>query len=144
RADSVWSILRLRLLTRARNLNQGIRVRLVGHFGSEGLFAAPKVEIGNVMDAADRAVGRAGLLGKVFAADVLPRVLIQRLGRITTLLGAIVDQAVLADVHVAGAGPATPTVGPALSDGVLEEIQAGVMAVFERLHLLINLALMLA
>ncbi len=45
---------------------------------------------------------------------------------IAALLGAVVDQAVFADVEVARAGAAAPVVGHAVGDGFLKLVEARV------------------
>ena len=66
----------------------------------------------------------AGFFGYVLAADVLHCVLLQGDAGVAALLRAVVHQAILADIQVAGAGAAAPLVGPALGDVVLEAIDA--------------------
>ena len=96
------------------------------------------------MDAAHGAVRGAGFLGQVFAADIFDRVFFERRAGVAALLRAVVHQAVLADIHVAGAGAALPVIGLALRDGVLEKIEPREVPILHRLHLVIDLALLLA
>src|ERR1700731_4683139 len=90
------------------------------------------------MHTAHGAVRGAGFFGDILPANVLASVLIERFGRIAALLRAVMHQAVLANVHVTGPGPAAPPVGCALGNGVLEVVQPGEMTVLQSLHLMIN------
>src|SRR5712664_3427192 len=76
-----------------------------GHLG-----VAPVVEDADLMDALDRAGGRAPFFGFVFALEIFHRVVFQRSAGITALLRAPVDQPVFADVEVARARTAAPFV----------------------------------
>src|ERR1051326_2734033 len=96
------------------------------------------------MDARHRAAWGAGLRGAVLAADVRYRVLGERLGRIAALLRAVVHQAVLADIEVAGAGTAAPVVLLAVRDVVLEIVDARVAALLHGAHGSVDLALLVA
>src|SRR5580765_7838638 len=111
-----------------------LRLRL----GTDGLFAAPEIEVRDVVNAGYSAVGRAALFGDVFAANVLDRVFVQRLRRIAALLRAIVHEPVLADIQVARAGAALPLVRPPIRDRILEEVQAREVALLQFLHLAID------
>src|SRR5690606_16894966 len=90
------------------------------------LLAAPLVEDARPVHAADRAERRAGLLGVELAADVLARVLRERDARVAALLRAVVHEALLADVEVAGAGAALPVVRLAVDEVVLKPADARV------------------
>ena len=61
----------------------------------------------------------AALFRQILTANIGDRVVFQRNSRVTTLLGTVVDQAILADVEVTRARAATPLVGAALGDVVL-------------------------
>ena len=67
----------------------------------KALRGAPVVNVGDLVDTGDGAVGRARLLGKEFAVQVGLGVLSQRRAREAALLRAVVHQAVFADVQVA-------------------------------------------
>lgn len=71
-------------------------------------------------------MGRAGFARVILAPQVLPRVFLQRHGGIAALLGAVVHQAVFADVEVTAPGAATPVVRPAVGDVFLKLVKAGV------------------
>src|SRR3954470_19186982 len=92
----------------------------------DGLRSTPEIEIGNLVYAGNGAIRRAGLLGDVFAANVLYRVFAQRFAGITALLGAIVDQPILTDIQVAGPSAALPVMSPPIGDIVLEIVDLGV------------------
>ena len=68
------------------------------------------VQHGHFLNATDRAGGGAALAGKVFPPHILERVFLDRDPGIAPLLRTVVDQAILADVDVAGAGAAAPIV----------------------------------
>src|SRR5271165_7436063 len=57
--------------------------------GFDGLRTAPIIDVRNLVHARNSAIGRAGFLGEILAADVFHGVLSERLGGITALLGAI-------------------------------------------------------
>src|SRR6185437_14743726 len=76
-----------------------------------GLGVAPEIDQRCLMNAGNGAVGSAGFLGEVLAPDVGDSVIRQRDSGIAALLGAVVNQAVLADIEIAGAGSAAPVVG---------------------------------
>src|SRR5580704_18169596 len=93
------------------------------------------------MDARDRAAGRAALFGQEFAAAALGTVLRQRDAWISALLRAVVHQAILADIKVAGAGAATPIILFAGGNVVLKLIHARERLLAERHDLFENFAL---
>ena len=105
---------------------------------------APVVEDADLVDALERAVRGAPLLGHVLALEIFHRVLFERDAGVAALLRAPVDQAVLADVEVASAGAAAPLVGLALGDCVLEPVEARVVAISQPLDLLEDLLLFVA
>ncbi len=78
------------------------------------------------MYARDCAVWRTALFGEEFAANVLFGVVGDRDARISALLGAVMDQAVFADIEITGPGAAFPIVWPAHSNIVLKIIQASI------------------
>ena len=89
------------------------------------LRGAPVIDVADLVDAADGAVGGAGLSRCRYSRrTIFEGVLGQRLAGVAALLRAVVHQAVLADVHVARAGAATPVVRLAVRDVVLEVIEA--------------------
>src|SRR5271169_5690655 len=90
------------------------------------------------MDATNRAVRRAGLFGEEFALEVGLGVLGQWHAGEAALLRAVVHQAVLADVEVARSGTAAPVVGLSVSDGFLELVEAGIIALLPVAHLEVN------
>src|SRR5579859_1763686 len=96
------------------------------------------------MHAGDGAARGAFLHGAVFAADVFNRVLHQRLGGVAALLRAVVHQAVLTDVQIAGAGAAAPFVLDAVGDVVLEIIDLRVAALFHGAHSHVHFAFRVA
>jgi hypothetical protein len=69
------------------------------------------VDNGDFLNATHCAGGSTGFLREVFALHVGWTVFFQWNARISPLLGAVVHQAVLADVQVSGAGSAPPIVG---------------------------------
>ena len=102
------------------------------------------VDVGNLVDARDGAVGSAGFLGQKFTLHVLTAIFRQRRARPAALLRAVMDQAVFADVDIARAGAAAPIVGLAVHDGFLEMIEARIMLLAEILDLVINATLFAA
>ena len=92
------------------------------------LRSAPMVDVAYLVDAADRAVRGAGFLGQELAFDVFRRVVREGDAGVAALLGAVVDQAVFADVEVAGAGAASPVIGLAFGDRFLKLVETGVAA----------------
>src|ERR1051325_29640 len=74
---------------------------------------------------------------------MLEGVVLQRNRGIATLLRAVVNQPVLADVEIAGSGSASPIVGFAFGDVVLERVHASEAALFEALHLVVDPALLI-
>ena len=99
-----------------------------------GLRGAPVVNVADAVDAADSAVGRAGLCRQKLALDVCGGVVGQWHAGVAALLAAIVHQAVFADVEVARAGAAAPVIGQAFDDGFLEVIELRVVGLFAVLH----------
>src|SRR6185312_6645612 len=86
------------------------------------------------MHAGNGAVGRAGFLREKLAVDITNRVLSQRCPRIAALLRAVMHQAVLADIQVAGSSAAAPVVRTAQSNVVLELVKAGVTVLAQLFH----------
>src|SRR5215469_2534658 len=105
------------------------------------LRITPKVKDGYLVHARNGAVRRARLLGEILAPHVLPGVLLKRNAGITALLGAVVHQAVLADVEITRPCPAAPLVGTSERNVVLKPVDAGEAAFLERLHLVVHLTL---
>ena len=89
----------------------GLRSGAVNFMRGLGLGVAPEIDQRCLMNAGNGAVGSAGFLGEVLALDVSDSVIRQRDSRIAALLRAVVNQAVLADIEIAGAGSAAPVVG---------------------------------
>ena len=102
------------------------------------LRGAPAIEDGNLVDARNGAIGSAAFFGEIFAAHVIARVSGEGHARITALLRAVMHQPVFANVEVAGAGTASPRIGQALSDVVLEGVDAGEAALLPRLHFVVD------
>src|SRR4051812_2782048 len=90
------------------------------------------------MYAGHGAVRGAGFLCDVFAADIGSGVAFQRSPRVTALLGAVMHQAVFANVEIARACAASPLIWTTLSDVVLESIDAGEAALFHGLNFVVN------
>jgi hypothetical protein len=88
------------------------------------------------VDAGNRATRGAGFLGEELAMALFVSIFRERDAWVAALLGAIVDQAVLADVEVARTRAATPVVLAASGDIVLELVDAGERAFAERHDLL--------
>jgi len=93
------------------------------------------------MRAGNRAERRATFYGEVLAPDVFHGILLERLGRITSLLRTVVNQTVLADVEVTGACAAAPLVGATVRDVVLEEVELCVASLRHALHAEVDFAL---
>src|SRR5688572_5728165 len=87
------------------------------------------VDHGYLLDAPNRAGWGAGLLCEVLPMHVREGILLERNARISTLLRTVVDQAVLADVHVARASAASPVVCLSASEILLKPVDPAV-AVF--------------
>src|SRR5882724_6746248 len=89
---------------RLLDLNQlarGSRLRA----GRDGLRSSPEIHVRSVVHASLCAPWSAGLLGHKLPTNIVHRVILQRLARITALLRAIMHQAVFADVEISSAGP---------------------------------------
>src|SRR5580698_6957199 len=84
----------------------------------------------------------AGLLRIKLAAYIGPRVFLQRNGRISALLRAIMNQAILADVEVARSSATAPLIGTAQRDVVLESIHTGKAAFLQSFHLVVHALLL--
>lgn len=97
----------------------------------EDLRGAPEVHGGDLVDARNGAIGSAGFFGEKFAAAVLGGVVGERNAGVAALLGAIMNEAVLADVEIAGTGAAAPVVLASGGDVVLEPVDAGEGALAE-------------
>src|SRR5207302_5694500 len=115
----------------------------IGRYCRRPLGSAPHVYHGNLVDAGNCAVRSAGFFRPVFTPDIVGAVLLQRNRRIAALLRAVMHQAVLADVQVASPRPASPVVGPTLSDVVLKVINAAEAALLQVFHGMVHLALLL-
>ena len=92
------------------------------------LWGAPVVDVADLVDAADGAVGRTALFGEELAFHVGLLVVRDRHAGISALLGAVVHQTELADVEIASAGPAAPIVRLAVGDRLLKMVEARVAA----------------
>ena len=106
-----------------------------------GLRRAPVVDVADAVDAADGAVGRAAFGGQELALHVGGGVFGDRHAGVAALLGAVVHQAVLADVEVARTGAAAPVVGPPLRDRFLELVELRVVGLLPVAHLEVDLGL---
>src|SRR5271154_360239 len=98
--------------------------RSSGGAAVKGLRSAPRIHHGDLVDAGNGAVGRATLLGEEFALALSGGVFGERDARVAALLGAIVHQAVLADIEVARSCAATPLILATRGDIVLESVHA--------------------
>src|SRR5215475_948626 len=113
------------------------------------LRGSPEVHRRHAVDAADRAVRRAPLRREELALDVFDRVGVEGHAGKTALLGAVVDQTVLADVEIPGAGAAPPLVRLAVGELLLKIRNPGI-EVLEHLprsvdcgrHVVVDLALL--
>jgi hypothetical protein len=90
--------------------------------GGDGLGGAPEIHVRRVVHAGHGAARSAAFFRDELAADIVLRILRQWFGGIAALLRAVVDEAVFANVEVAGAGAALPLVLDPLGDVVLELI----------------------
>src|SRR5581483_3450427 len=95
------------------------------------------------MHAGNRAMRSAALFGAILAADIVDCVFFKRNTRITALLRTIVHQAVFADIQITRSGAAAPLVRTPLRDVVLKPVDAGEASLFQALHRVVNLALVL-
>lgn len=84
------------------------------------------IDDGNLLDAADRAGRSARFLSGVLALDVGECVLLERNPGIATLLRAVMNEAIFANVEVSGAGSASPIVRLSVREVVLEPIEPAV------------------
>src|SRR5438067_1904919 len=121
---------------------------LIGGRGESGhgpfLRRAPVVDVGDLVHAGNGAMGCASFFGEVLAADVVKAVSLKRHAGIAALLRAVVDQAVLAYIKIAGAGATSPVVGASIGDVLLEVIELRVVLLLELHDLLVNRDLFLA
>src|SRR5260370_18326083 len=105
----------------ARALRQGLNgdevLRCAGEF--ESLPISPAIDDRSLVDTGNGAVGGARFFGQVFAANVSGAVLFQRNARITALLRAIMDQAILAHIQISASGAAPPPIVRLAGDQVL-------------------------
>src|SRR5689334_613550 len=99
------------------------------------------VDVGDLVDTGDGAVRRAALFGNELASNIVDGVLGERLGREATLLRAIMNQSIFADVEIARAGATAPCVWLAVCNRVLEVVEARIILLLERLHQAIDFAL---
>ncbi len=90
------------------------------------LRTSPEVHRRHAMDAADRAVRRAGLFRAELAPDIGDGVGLERHARIPALLRAVVDQALFADVEISRARAASPLVRLPVGEVVLEAPNPGI------------------
>ena len=88
------------------------------------------------MYALQRAGRRTPLLRIVFSIKVGHRVVLERYSRITSLLGAPVNQAFFTDVQVTRSGATTPLVRFAFRDAVLKPVEARMVFIAKFLYLL--------
>src|SRR5882724_9784824 len=79
-----------------------------------------------------------GFFCQELTANISQRVFLQRDRRVATLLRAVVNQSLLADVEIAGAGAATPLVGTSLGDVVLKSVDPRETALLHGLHLMVD------
>ena len=86
--------------------------------------SAPEVNYGNLVHARNRAARGAALLRQKLALPLLIGIIFQWNARVPTLLRAIMNEAVLADIQIARTGPAPPVVLASLCNVVLEIVQA--------------------
>src|SRR3954447_4681130 len=121
------------LLTDSRPDRNQFSLRDWLHLAS--LLSAEEVEIRNLMNAGHGAERSARLLRNVLAANVLDRVVFERLGWEPALLRATVHQSVLADVQITRAGAATPIGRLAVRNILLKVVETGEMLLLEALHL---------
>lgn len=129
-------------LRAASNMDELVRFAGAVGVGRDGLRAAPIIQHGDLMNARNRASRRAAFLCFVLALAPLRRILVERDPRISALLGAVMNQAVLADIQVAGARPAAPIVFASSGDIVLEGIDSRKGAFPESHDLLENFSFM--
>src|SRR5271155_4787829 len=108
------------------------------------LRGAPSIEDGNLVHARHGAMRRAAFLREIFAAHVVASIRGEGHTRIAALLRAVMHQPVFANVEVACAGTAAPRIRQALSDVVLEGVDAGEAALLPRLHFVVDPALFAA
>lgn len=78
-----------------------------------------------MLDATDGAFGRTAFVGVKFAVAHIGRVLVQRYTGIAALLGTPMNQAIFADIQIAGAGAALPMVFAAAGHVVLKLVETG-------------------
>src|SRR6185369_15157600 len=97
------------------------------------------VNDGNLLNAPDRAMWRAGFLCGVFTLDICEGVLLERDAGIAALLRAIVHKTVFANVEIAGAGAASPIVRYSARQVFLEPVEAAVAGFSVRLDFAIDL-----
>lgn len=86
---------------------------------------AQQVDHGNAVDAAYSAIRRAGLDRGVFAFEIRGGVLLERHGRIASLLRTVVNEPILADIQIPASRAALPLIGLAGDEILLEEIVVG-------------------
>src|SRR5262249_520661 len=98
----------------------------------------------DLLNTGDGAPLGAWLFGVKLPLDVCVSVVFQRDGGVATLLGAVMDQSVFADVQVARPGPAAPFVRPAVSQIVLKPVKARPALRAETFQLFVNPRLSLA
>src|SRR5262249_48377192 len=90
------------------------------------LRISPVINDGYLLNASDSTVGGARFLGGIFPLDVGESILLERDAGIAALLGAVMDEAVFANVQIAGTGAASPIVRFAAGEIFLEPIQPAV------------------
>ena len=123
----------------ASDLNRRLRSR--GRTRIDCLRAAPVVEHSDLVNAGNGAVRGAGFFRVELAMAALGAVLGERDAGIAALLGAVMNQTILANIEVARAGAAAPIVFAARGDIVLERIDTRERTLAEAHDFLENLAL---
>src|ERR1044072_8413089 len=100
------------------------------------LSIAPVVEDADLVNALKRAGWRTPLLSFVLTIKIGHGVVLKWYSRITTLLGAPVNQTFFADVQIARTGATTPLVRLSFGDAVLKPVETRVIFVSQLLNLL--------
>src|SRR5262249_43814006 len=81
------------------------------------------------------------LLGKIFSTKILFCILFKRNSRVTSLLRAIMDQPILADIQIPAASAAPPIVAPGFRQIFLKSIVSGIALLPKVFHLEVYFAL---
>src|SRR5262245_64599398 len=98
-------------------------------------MGAPVIHHSDLLNAGDGAHTGAWLFRVKLASDVFAGVIFKRDGGVTALLRTVVNQSVLADVQVSGAGAAPPIVRPTVGQIVLKPVKACPARLAESLQL---------